>query len=66
MVNNISDLNLTWWQKEDLEELNEKYPDGIEGQKLKLEMEGHIIIKKGKKYFIENYEEKIFKLNTFN
>lgn len=26
MVNNISDLNLTWWQKEDLEELNEKYP----------------------------------------
>lgn len=26
MVNNISNLNLTWWQKEDLEELNEKYP----------------------------------------
>lgn len=22
----ISNLNLTWWQKEDLEELNEKYP----------------------------------------
>jgi len=44
-------------------ELNEKYPDGIDGQKLLLEMEGHNVIQKGKRYFAENYEEKVFELN---
>ncbi len=43
-------------------ELNEKYPEGIEGQKIQLELEGHTIIQKGKKYFVKNYEEKLYKL----
>ena len=43
-------------------ELNEKYPEGIDGQKLRLEMEGHTIIQKGKRYFVESYEEKLFEL----
>jgi hypothetical protein len=38
-------------------ELNEKYPGGAEGQKKLLEKEGYKIIKKGKKYFVENYEK---------
>lgn len=25
-MDRLSNLDLTWWQKEDLEELNEKYP----------------------------------------
>jgi alkylated DNA nucleotide flippase Atl1 len=33
-------------------ELNEKYPEGIDGQKLRLEMEGHTVIQKGKRYFV--------------
>ena len=37
-------------------ELNEKYPDGIDGQKLLLEMEGHTVIQKGKRYFVKDYE----------
>ena len=40
-------------------ELNEKYPDGIDGQKLRLEAEGHVVVQKGKRYFVENYEEKL-------
>jgi len=44
-------------------ELNEKYPEGIEGQKLRLEMEGHTIIQKGKKYFVKDYQDKLFELN---
>ena len=36
-------------------ELNEKYPDGIEGQKMRLEAEGHVVIQKGKRYFAERY-----------
>jgi hypothetical protein len=43
-------------------ELNEKYPGGIDGQKLLLEMEGHTVIQKGKRYFVDGYEEKLFDL----
>ncbi len=37
--------------------LNEKYPNGAEAQKLRLEQEGHTVIKKGKKFKVLNYEE---------
>jgi len=43
-------------------ELNEKYPDGIPGQKDLLEKEGHRVIQKGKRYFLENYENKLASL----
>ncbi len=36
--------------------LNEKYPGGIAAQKTHLEAEGHVIIKKGDKYYVQNYE----------
>jgi len=51
-----------WWRtlKKD-GVLNEKYPGGIESQKIRLEAEGHSISQKGKRYFVENYEEKIYK-----
>lgn len=44
-------------------ELNEKYPDGIDGQKLLLEMEGHKIIQKGKRYFVKDYEQKLWEID---
>lgn len=37
-------------------ELNPRYPGGIEGQKARLESEGHLIIRKGKKHIVQNYE----------
>lgn len=37
--------------------LNEKYPGGVEAQKQLLEREGHIVIQKGKKWFVQNYEK---------
>ena len=40
-------------------ELNEKYPGGIDEQKKLLEAEGHIIIQKGKRFFVQNYKEKL-------
>ena len=43
-------------------ELNEKYPGGIDAQKLHLEMEGHTVIQKGKRYFVKDYKEKLFVL----
>jgi alkylated DNA nucleotide flippase Atl1 len=50
-----------WWRilkKDGL--LNEKYPGGTESQKVRLEAEGHTIIQKGKKYFVQEYEKKVF------
>lgn len=49
-----------WWRtlKKD-GELNEKYPDGVDGQKLRLEIEGHEIDQKGKHYYVKDYEQKL-------
>ena len=47
-------------------ELNDKYPDGVEAQKQKLESEGHTIIQKGRKnikYFVKDYEKVLYELN---
>ena len=43
-------------------ELCEKYPDGIDGHRILLEMEGHTVEQKGKRYFVKDYEQKLFKL----
>jgi len=45
-------------------ELNEKYPEGIDGQKMLLEMEGHTVTQKGKRYFVSEYTQKLHKLET--
>jgi len=43
-------------------ELNEKYPGGIEVQKALLEQEGHDIVKKGKRYFVKDFEKKMHEI----
>ena len=43
-------------------ELNEKYPDGINGHKSLLEMEGHTVIQKGKRYYVADYNKKAYEL----
>ncbi len=46
-------------------ELNPKYPGGVEEQRKKLELEGHIVIQKGRKnikYYVQNYENVLFEL----
>ncbi|MBN1244934.1 MGMT family protein [Candidatus Bathyarchaeota archaeon] len=42
--------------------LNEKYPGGVEAQKLRLEREGHKVIKKGKKYAVLNYGKSLIQI----
>lgn len=41
-------------------ELNPKYPGGIANLQSMLEAEGHKVIRKGKKYVVEDYEKKLF------
>jgi len=51
------DLSIPYWRTLKSEGfLNEKYPDGIEAHKRLLEKEGFRVRQKGKKYFVENYQ----------
>ena len=43
-------------------ELNEKYPGGADGQRELLEAEGHAVIQKGKRFFVRDFEDKLFDL----
>jgi hypothetical protein len=40
-------------------ELNEKYPGGIPGLKKRLESEGHRVLKRGKRYFVVDFEKSL-------
>jgi len=39
--------------------INEKYPGGLEGQKARLEKEGHAVVPKGKKLVVKDFEQKL-------
>lgn len=43
-------------------ELNEKYPGGTDQHRFLLEAEGHEISKKGKRYFVKDYEKALYQL----
>ena len=43
--------------------LNEKYPGGLEAQKSLLVHEGHVILQKGKRYFVEDYLKAVISLD---
>lgn len=50
-----------YWRTLELDgRINEKFPGGVEKQRLLLEKEGHIIIEKGKFYYVKGFEKKIF------
>jgi alkylated DNA nucleotide flippase Atl1 len=40
-------------------ELNPKYPGGVEGQKERLEAEGHTVVAKGKKTVVRDFEKSL-------
>ena len=40
-------------------ELNPKYPGGIEGVKARLEEEGHRVVTRGSRYFVEGFRERL-------
>ena len=54
---------IPWWRTLKANgDLNEKYPGGTDGQRLLLEMEGHTVVQKGKRYFVADYENELVKL----
>lgn len=57
-----SDLTPYWRTLKKGGELNEKYPGGLDQQKFLLENEGHQILKKGKRYFVKEYQKALYQL----
>ena len=43
--------------------INEKYSGGSEAQTVLLEQEGHSVIKRGKNYFVKDYENALVRLD---
>lgn len=43
-------------------EINPKFPGGISEQSKRLGMEGHLILKRGKRFFVDPYEHALFTL----
>jgi len=43
-------------------ELNPKYPGGIESLKQKLTAEGHRIVQRRKRFFVENFEQRLVRI----
>lgn len=41
-------------------ELNQKYPGGIEALRLRLTAEGHEVVQRRKRYFVTDYERRLF------
>lgn len=51
-----------WWRTlKGGGELNEKFPEGPDYQKALLEAEGHKVVKKDKKYFVEDYGKSLIR-----
>jgi alkylated DNA nucleotide flippase Atl1 len=43
-------------------ELNAKYPGGLAGQRRRLEREGHTVVARGKRLFVQDYERSVARL----
>lgn len=49
-----------WWRTLKIGgELNAKYPGGVEAQMSRLEAEGHTVVQRGKRYFVEDFAKKL-------
>ena len=44
-------------------EINQKYPGGIKNLRARLQAEGHTIVRRGKRYFVADYQRKIASLH---
>ena len=59
----VKKTNPYWRTLKTKGELNPKYPGGIVAAKRKLSGEGHKVIQKGKRFFVENFERRLVKFS---
>jgi hypothetical protein len=44
--------------------VNPKYPGGCEGQRERLEAEGHVVVERGKCFLVADYEDRLHDFGT--
>jgi alkylated DNA nucleotide flippase Atl1 len=59
-----ADITPYWRTLKSDGEVNAKYPGGCEGQKERLEAEGHTVIQRGKRYLVKDYETSLAKVDA--
>lgn len=59
----LKDMTPYWRTVRKNGELNEKYPGGTGHQKVLLELEGHEVAQRGKRYFVRDYENALYELD---
>lgn len=59
----VKKTNLYWRTLKTKGELNPKYPGGVAALERKLSGEGHKVIQKGKRFFVENFERRLVKFS---
>jgi hypothetical protein len=47
-------------------QLNPKYPGGLPAVKQRLQAEGHVIVQKGKRLFVQDFQKRLSLLETFD
>jgi len=45
-------------------EVNAKYPGGCEGQRERLEAEGHVVVERGKRFLVAEYDDRLHEFGT--
>jgi alkylated DNA nucleotide flippase Atl1 len=45
-------------------EVNPKYPGGCEGQRERLEAEGHVVVERGKRFLVADYDDRLHDFGT--
>lgn len=58
-ISGKSDVTPYWRTLKANGELNAKYPGGIENLMNRLEAEGHVVVQRGKRFLVEDFEQKI-------
>jgi hypothetical protein len=58
-ANGQKNANPYWRTLKSKGELNPKYPGGIAGLKRKLSAEGHRVIRKGKRFFVKEFQDRL-------
>jgi hypothetical protein len=55
----LTEITPSWRTLKGNGELNLKYPGGLDELMQRLESEGHTVVQRGRRYFVEDFEKKL-------
>ncbi len=58
----LAEITQYWRTLKGNGELNLKYPGGLDELLPRLESEGHTVVQRGRRYFVEDFEKKLIRI----